>query len=99
MIGQSISALTFALSFFLLILDLWGYTLLFFGISIVSYLATRFGEIKCTRLKVLDSNKSRIKQATYNALGIVIGLLVFLLLLQILPKDNDILNMIILDYF
>jgi hypothetical protein len=98
-IGQSISALSFVLSFLLLIFDLWGYALLFFGITIASYLSTRFGEIKYTRLKVLDSNKSRFIQAAYTSLGIAIGLLIFLLLLQILPNDNEILNMSILDYF
>ena len=81
----------------LLIFGEWFYGVVFLALSAVSFLGTRYWEVRFTALRAVGERRQKVNQAILSWLGLVIGVVLYLLFLKSLPDDNFILNLLILD--
>jgi hypothetical protein len=96
-IGQIVGGSAFVLGLPLLFFEEWIYGIGFLTLSAVSFLGTQYWEVRYTALRKVGGRRQKINQAILSWLGLVIGVVVFLILLKALPDDNFILNLLILD--
>lgn len=96
-IGQTVGGCAFVLGLPLLFFEEWFYGILFLSLCAISFLSTQYWEVQYTALRKVCGRRQEINQATLSWLGLVIGIVVFLILLKALPDNNFILNLLILD--